>query len=288
MSTTGIEVRRPNPSVATVWVAELLAAANKQMDDVENRKTYESINRMFGKNPSNHEAAPMSLEEKFTHRINKQKRKLDQKEKEVENTVKKKKKKANDILPTSLLNKAELVTKKKKTPKLMNGTKTETSSDITVQKIKLRLQNDTLSRTTKKKLRRKLKILLNKSNDETVLNGTGKAKTVNNLTKEKVKENINNYHKVAPSPVKMNGHHVKPDITLNMTNGTSDANGIHNNNNKKQKYSQLTQTKQDISSNGLLKKKKKKRSKQKNIKKDNRPDHLKPGNQVKNLTQNKV
>ncbi|XP_014776078.1 uncharacterized protein LOC106873286 [Octopus bimaculoides] len=284
MSTTGIEVRRPYPSVATIWVAELLAAANKKVDDVENRKTYESINKMFGKSPSNHEAVPMSLEDKFTHKIIKHKRKLEQKEKEVENAAKKRKKKADTI--SNSLSKTELIAKKKKTPNIVNGTKSksETNSVNTVENIKLRLEKDTLSRSARKKLRRKLKGLLNKSNDSTQCSEEGerKNKTSNNLIMEKVKETINNYHKAASSTPKMNGHHIEVDKTTNTVNKNGRSNiYIHN---KKQNCSQ-TQTKEEASA-VILKKKKKKRSKQKNLKKDNRPDHLKPfTNQVKSLNQ---
>lgn len=82
---------------------------------------------------------------------------------EVENAAKKRMKKANTI--SNSLSKTELVAKKKKkTLNIVNGAKlgSETNSAHTVENIKLRLEKDTLSRSARKKLRRKLKGLLNK------------------------------------------------------------------------------------------------------------------------------
>lgn len=284
MTTAGIEVRRLTPTVATVWVAELLAAANRQADELENRKTHESIQQMFGKITSSPSNPKLSFEEMLCNKITKQKKKNEEKEKEYQMTVKSKKTKKE---LTNGVSKTEYISDKKKTSMLGN----EKKIISTVESIKSRLEDQSISRSARKKLKRKLKEL--QSNRETEQQDIArqdrkKFKLLKNKTEvsslvQKKKTSLSNGH--------------QPDISTTLTSGNQECktgtiiNGFKINTTMhlstkhegqpdegdlqlSSKKSKLAKQIDKLSE--LLKKKKKKRSKQKNIKKDKRPDHMKP------------
>ncbi|XP_064606326.1 uncharacterized protein LOC135471164 [Liolophura sinensis] len=243
----GVEVDSTYSSVAASWFTftnvinnTVKADKNETKDAVPKKKrdTAEILKEVHVKEPDKHGRNLSSfIDEKVTKKLKKSKRKEQQEDEEKSCP----RIKAPSLVNTEEDSKTAVIVKKKTKPSH------DALPSHSIGSLTKRLESDSLSQSTRKRLKKRLNKLIKESG-----------------TDEKLKS--------ASSPALPAKDE---DLSLFLSSSTLHEIKIRESSSLKRKLEEDMSKKEEDSS-PIKRKKKKKRSRQKNIKKDNRPDHMKP------------